>query len=890
MQKHSIVTVRMRTGGLLLAGALLLVSSASPPALGASGGTVTANTPVGPADPDPLRGIDIPAVAADPADPRHIVMANANLLTGNCEARVTFDGGASWDVTILKAPEGFLSPPCRALDSSGYPHMNQAVAFGTGQNVYTVFTASKGPYQTFANASLRDQGQADSIVVVRSTDGGRTFGTAVVAIAAPDGPAPYYARPTLGVQPRPDGDRVYVAAWGVVITSGGPADGAGDRRLVTAASKDGGVTWSAPVDASAPGEQTREPSSPVVGPDGSVYVAWKNRDVGAAPSNIIIGKSTDGGATWTRTPAGVTTGLGQGRDGGMPQLAVDHASGALNLVYQEIQPHGDQDIFFQRSTDAGATWSSPLRVNDDPTGNKVRQHVPRIAVAPNGRIDVVWLDYRHAYPTPVRPAPRGEADVYYASSTNGGTAFSANRRITDRTIKLDMGLIGRIGSYSWYGPVLAPLGNDGVFFAWSDPRNGNVDTDTNDIFTATLPLGADDARPSIHELPKARPADLSVAASQMAYRGGTERINSLLTSKLVVVNRNDVAAAWAGAVLARDNAAPLLVVDGEGLSKDAKTEIGRLHPTGVYVIGDRNSIPDTLVTAITAAGVTSDASSSVPTTAAPTTTAPAAAPSATASTTTTVPTRNQFAASNVIRLEGATAAEIGRAVAGALDLRSDADRSRGEPAAAAAVVVNPDSEEGASALGLAAALRFPVLFVTKDDVPAATADAISALHIQKTYVVGGSTSVSDAVMAELPEATRLGGADAAATGMAVAKEAAARNVPVNVVYVADQARPVDAAVAATVAARNGGLLLLSPGAETPAAEKQLDGLGLTSMVDRIVVVRSSTQTSVPWAVITGSILLALLGIALLDRAARKRRAQPPTAAASSTSAEPPTRA
>jgi hypothetical protein len=120
--------------------------------------------------------------------------------------------------------------------------------------------------------------------------------------------------------------------------------------------------------------------------------------------------------------------------------------------------------------------------------------------------------------------------------------------------------------------------------------------------------------------------------------------------------------------------------------------------------------------------------------------------------------------------------------------------------------------------------------------------------------------------------------------MAVAKEAAARNVPVNVVYVADQARPVDAAVAATVASRNGGLLLLSPGAGAPAAQKQLDGLGLTSMVDRIVVVRSSSPTSVPWAVIIVSILLAVLGIALLGRAARKRRAQPPTAAASTTTA------
>lgn len=524
------------------------------------------------------------------------------------------------------------------------------------------------------------------MLVAKSSDGGKTFGVATVAIGAPPGPQPYYVRSTLGVQARPAGDRVVVSAWGVNVTSGGPADGAGKRSQTIAVSNDAGATWSAPVDASAPGEQTREPSPAVFGADGAIYLAWRNRDNPPNPSNEIVAKSTDGGATWVRNLAGAVTGLGQGPDGGAQQLAIDPSSGALYLVYQEKLPHGDQDIYFQKSTDGAVTWSTPLRVNDDATANKVRQHVPRIAVAPNGRIDVVWLDHRNSYPSPVAPASPGGADVYYASSDDGGRTFSQNRRITDRTINVGMGLIPRVGSYSWYGPALAPLGNDGVFFAWSDTRDGNVDTDTNDIVTATLRLGTD-ASPSIQELPKAKPADLSIAASQMAYPGGTERINALLTSKLVVVNKNDVASAWAGAVLARDNAAPLLLVDGENLSKDAKAEIGRLHPTGVYVIGDKSSIPDTLVTAITEAGVTTPAPTSVPTTAAPTTTTtpPAGAPT-TAATTTTLPTKNQFAASTVIRLEGATAAEIGRAVAGALDARSDADRGRGAPAVAAAVV------------------------------------------------------------------------------------------------------------------------------------------------------------------------------------------------------------
>lgn len=281
-------------------------------------GRVTANARVGADNPDPFRGGDIPAVAADPSDPRHIVLINQNFVGGECEYRVTFDGGRSWEGGALKAPAGFASSPCRTLSSGGYPHVNQSLAFGTGQNVYTVFDSPKGPQQVYGAPSF-GQGQADSVLVARSSDGGRTFNTAVVAIAAPDGsPFPFYIRPTLGVQARPEGDRLFVAAWGVAVTSGGPADGAGDRRLVTASSTDGGTTWSAPVDASAPAEQVREPSAPVVGPDGAVYVAWRNRDTGAAPSNVIVGKSTDGGRTWVRNVAGAVTGLGQGAGGGMP--------------------------------------------------------------------------------------------------------------------------------------------------------------------------------------------------------------------------------------------------------------------------------------------------------------------------------------------------------------------------------------------------------------------------------------------------------------------------------------------------------------------------------------------------------------------------------------------
>ncbi len=77
---------------------------------------------------------------------------------------------------------------------------------------------------------------------------------------------------------------------------------------------------------------------------------------------------------------------------------------------------------FARSTDAGATWSDPVRVNDDPEGVRVWQWFAMMSVAPNGRIDAVWND--------TRSNPGQEtvnlSELYYASSKNAGVTWSKN--------------------------------------------------------------------------------------------------------------------------------------------------------------------------------------------------------------------------------------------------------------------------------------------------------------------------------------------------------------------------------------------------------------------------------------------------------------------------------
>ena len=856
-------------------GMSILLALAGTPAQGeVPTGRVSENTRFQSENRDPVRGRDIPGFAVDPADPRHVVMITEEFITGQCDFHTSFDGGRTWTSEgHLTVPSDFADPPCVTYDSGGYAHFNKSVVWGTGQNVYTTFASHRGPKQRPETGTA--QGEGDSVLVNRSTDGGRTWERAVVAIQGARDSRPFIIRPGIAVQPRPQGDKLYVVGWYVVNPLNmGAQGGAGDRRAVVASSEDGGRTWSAPVEAQAPDEKVREITPPVIGKDGSVYIAWRNRDDPAnAPHPIVVAKSSDGGATWTRTPIqdatpAPPTAPPPTGNAGFPKMAFDPNSGPFGTLYVAYLGFnfGDLDVLVQRSMDTGVTWSQPVRVNDDPRGNGIRQLTPDISVAPNGRVDVVWFDTRTNLPSPVIPRPAGQGDVYYASSTDGGATFSGNRRISDRSINLDDGTLGRNGTYTWWGPDSVPLGNDAVLFAWGDARYGNVDTAANDVVLATMRFG-EPGPALVTDLPKASPANLSVAVAQVAYPGGAERIGSSFTSKAVVVHKDDVAGAWAGAVLARANHAPLLVVDGKSLSKEQKAEIARLGTVGLYVVGDEASVPQSLVDEITKAGVITTLAP------VPTTTIPAAPPTTAAgapATTTTVPTSTADK-SKVIRLSGATPAEIGRAVAGAMDVRSPEEKSRAVPAFGGAVAVNPASNESAAGLAFAASLRMPVLFVDRDGVPAPTAEAFTGANIQNTFVIGGPEAIADSALTRLPGAKRLGGADMAATTAAVVNELKARGLPVNVAYVADESRPVDAAVAAAAVARAGGFLLLTPGADAGAAEEQIGAMGLGGQVDQLVMVESTSPSNVPWALIAVFAVFAAAGIVLLDRAARKNR-------------------
>jgi hypothetical protein len=63
-------------------------------------------------------------------------------------------------------------------------------------------------------------------------------------------------------------------------------------------------------------------------------------------------------------------------------------------VLASVNPPGSDplDVMFTRSTNGGVSWSTPIRVNNNPVGQNSYQWFGTMSVAPNGRIDAIWND------------------------------------------------------------------------------------------------------------------------------------------------------------------------------------------------------------------------------------------------------------------------------------------------------------------------------------------------------------------------------------------------------------------------------------------------------------------------------------------------------------------
>ncbi len=122
------------------------------------------------------------------------------------------------------------------------------------------------------------------------------------------------------------------------------------------------------------------------------------------------------------------------------------------------------------------------------------------------------------------------------------------------------------------------------------------------------------------------------------------------------------------------------------------------------------------------------------------------------------------------------------------------------------VVVNGmDFPDALSVATHAAKKGLPILLTESNKLPKETSDAIKALKASKSIVVGGKVVVTDKVVKELPNATRIAGADRFETNIEVANHF---GVESKHVYVATGMTYADALTGAVLAAKNDSTVVL----------------------------------------------------------------------------------
>ncbi|MDP4280850.1 MAG: T9SS type A sorting domain-containing protein [Bacteroidota bacterium] len=216
------------------------------------------------------------------------------------------------------------------------------------------------------------------------------------------------------------------------------------------------------------------------GPNGEVYIAWTIYDSWPSDEKAIgFCKSTDGGITYAPAIRAITNLKGIRNSGvtpnmrvnSFPSMAVDKSNGPRRgWIYIVWTNHGvpgqntgsDIDCYMIRSTDQGNTWSTPIRINQGPSGVGKQAYLPWITCDPaTGYLGVVFYDNRNTSATQV--------ETYIATSKDGGNTWT-DMKVSD--VSFTPSPIPNLAT-GYMGDYLGITSYNSMFYpTWTDNRLG----------------------------------------------------------------------------------------------------------------------------------------------------------------------------------------------------------------------------------------------------------------------------------------------------------------------------------------------------------------------------------------------------------------------------------
>ena len=402
-----------------------------------------------------LGNQDESAIAVNPLNSQQLFVSANNAAGGLFAARST-DGGATWlpshgsDFVIADGGDSLVPACC-----------DPTLTWDSFGNLFL----------SYINSSI------NGIPIALSTDGGATF-TAVTSLGTSVDQSTIVTGPGTG--------GVSGSVWvtytegGTTVVAGAPVTGLGLVGAFSAAVPLAGIGQF--------GDITVGPNGQVVvngQSDTEIQVITDPDGLGAAPFGGFVIATAMNVARFDVIPAQPSrtidseSGLAYDRSGGAH-------NGRLYLVYTEetVDESNNTDILVRSSDDDGATWSAPVRVNDDTQLNS--QFFPKIAVdQTTGVVGIVWLDARNS-------VTNTTVQLFTSVSDNGGLSWSRNQLVspgqTDGTVLAAGGQ--QLGDYlglAFHNGVLHPSWADNSNSTLNNPNGGLAQLE---IYSAAVPTGA----------------------------------------------------------------------------------------------------------------------------------------------------------------------------------------------------------------------------------------------------------------------------------------------------------------------------------------------------------------------------------------------------------------
>lgn len=373
-------------------------------------------------------------IVYNPLHPNNIV-ASANDIRYNSSsagyrmaAYYSTDGGQTWSVSLTPSNKDVFVP---TPSKGGLTNVDPGLAFDSKGNLY----------YSYIYTQVSDQGGIEDggVFVNKSTDGGRTWSEPIPVVLSVGGGAnqDLHDKPLIACDANPNSpyrDIVYVTWFMTSPTLGG--------TIGFAYSTDGEEFSPATRIPGSISNGSVQSPMPIVASDGTLYVVWENKQ--GLYTNIMVQKSTNGGISWAWTSPKVaqtvrTIGEVVNQRYALPQksnmrvssypfVAIGFDPNHIYIVQAGKDENGRTGIYFAKSTNGGESWTSKIRVDDNPYGNDM--FFPAIAFdAKSGILMIVY------YSSQLDPQNK-MVDLFAAVSFDGGNSWK-NNRITPQSWYLD---------------------------------------------------------------------------------------------------------------------------------------------------------------------------------------------------------------------------------------------------------------------------------------------------------------------------------------------------------------------------------------------------------------------------------------------------------------------